>query len=532
MDTIVDNVLITLNSKFAFKQNGTFLSSVNFPFSNILNPNDDIKRAFITLQNATIPVSFYIINETNNRLVLKDVGGGGTHNIDIDYGNYSANSLITELQTKINAGFPHTCFITFNKNNGKFTFNFNGSSQIRNTTTMDEILGTGGGNLDSDASYKIIMPYPISLLGAKKLLIKSQALDISSFDSQTGNKMNILATIPVSDSFYSLLSYVPATETKFLLTNKLLDNIDIEITDEENNLINFNNVNWTITLCLTIEKYVTVETSTDFNQFLQNEIPESNVEQNVEPVAETGINESQPQVDSELEIQKLEHTIKQPETFSESMKQYGEALLKGTNNYTTNAIDIIKKYGDNVIHKMEIKRSPVRKVIIKALDVLSLGKFEKENPYDTLWHLYISLTLDDGTVIRLEKNSVISLKINSPDDEFTETLGVVYPTDFLLTLNTLLENTRKYMGKKYFLYNAKGNNCQDFLKSVLVSNHLGTTEELEFIKQNTRDIFNKNPDYLRRIAIFTTNLGAGLETSKSKLYDLWKHKTDLYYLTH
>jgi hypothetical protein len=170
-------------------------------------------------------------------------------------------------------------------------------------------------------------------------------------------------------------------------------------------------------------------------------------------------------------------------------------------------------------------------MVIKALDVISLGEFEKHNPYDTLWHLYILLTLDDGNVLRLEKNSVLSLKLNAKDDEHTESMPVEYPKGKLITLNTLLENTRKAMGKKYFLYNAKGNNCQHYLKSVLMSNDLGTPEEIDFIFQSTREIFNKSPDYLRRISVLTTNTRAGLESTASTAYDLWKHKTDLHFLT-
>ncbi len=535
METVVDNTLITLNSKYATKQNGTYLSNVIFPFSNILKPNEDIKRAFISLQNATIPVSFYIINETNNRLVLKDMGGGGTHNIDIDYGNYSISTLIIELQTKINAGFPHTCVITFNKNTGRLYFVFNGHSQIRDTTTMDDILGTGGGNLT--ANNAVLMPYPASLLGAKKLLVKSQALDISSFDSQSGNKINILATIPVSDAFYGLIVYVPSTETKYLLTTDLLNSIDIQISDEENNLINFNNVNWTLTFCLTVEKYVKVKMSQNLLQeTIRPQVPlveDQVVEQAPLDNAITGVSEEIPMQpeNNELPIEQLQHTVYEPETLSESLKQYSEAMLKGTNNYTKQFRDLIKQFGDNVIMKMELKRSPVRKAIVKALDTLSLGKWEKVRPYDKLWHLYISLTLDDGNILRLEKNSVLTLQLNSKDDENTESLAVHYPTDKLITVNSLLENTRKYMGKKYFLYNAKGNNCQDFIMAVLASNNLGTSEEIKFVKQSTRDIFNQNPDYLRRIALFTTNLRAGAESSKSYLEDLWKHKTDLYFLT-
>lgn len=530
METITDNILITLNSKYGIKQNDTYLSDVIFSFRNILKPNDNVKRSFISLQNATIPVSFYIINSLNNRLVLKDVGGGGTHNIDIDYGNYSANTLIIELQSKINAGYPHSCTITFNKNNGKFTFTFTGDTQIRNTTTMSDVLGTGGGNLSSDSSYIIIMPYPVNLLGVKKLLIKSQILDINSFDSQTGNKLNILATIPVSDPFYNLITYIPATETKYLLTIDLINNIDIQITDEENNLINFNNLNWTLTFCLTIEKYISVSLSSDFMPFVNNEEPP---QEQPESISFYDMPEELPveQPEDIQEIQNLKHTIKEPETLSESLKQFSESLLKGVNNYTHQAIRTIKRYGDNIITKMTLKRSPVRKMIIKTLNVLSLGKWEKADPYDTLWHIYINLTLDTGDVIRLEKNSVLSIKVNAKDDPMTETMEVKYPTNFLLTLNTLLENTRKRMGKKYFLYDAKSANCQHFLKSVFLANNLGTPEEMDFILQNTRDIFNKNPEYLRQIALYTTSLRAKAEMTRSEVLDLWKHKTDLQFLT-
>lgn len=509
METIVDNILISLNSKYATLQNETNLSDVIFQFSSILRQDANTKRAFISLQNASIPVSFYIINEYNKRIVLKDISLGGTYNIDIDFGNYSASTLIQELQTKINAVFPYTCIITFNRNIGKLSFTFSGNTQIMNTSTMSSVLGTGGTNLNTNINYQILMPYPLNLLGTKKLYIKSKALDISTFDSQTGNLTNIIGTIPVTESFYGLINYIPVTETKFLLTTNILNEIDIQITDDENNLVNFNNLNWAMTLCLSIEKIISVTTDGDIQGYIMNQSPDPPI----------------------LEIEKLKHDIKEPETLTESIKQYSEALLKGSNNYTTQFRDLIKKYGDNAIMKMEIKRSPVRKMVMKMLDVISLGEFEKNNPYDTLWHLYILLTLDDGNILRLEKNSVLTLMNNTPDDENSEMMAVHYPKDIYITLNTLLEKTRQSMGKKYFLYNAKGNNCQDFLKTVLLSNNLGSPEEIEFIKQSTRDIFNKSPDYLRRISLFTTNTRAGLENAKSSIYDLWKHKTDLQFLT-
>ena len=160
METSQDNILITLNSKYGTKLNDTYLSDVIFPFSGILKPSDNIKKAFISLQNATIPVSFYIINDTNKQIVLKNLVGTSFY-IDLTVGNYSASTLIIELQTQINLSFTNTCSIIFNKNNGKFTFTFSAYSQIMNTSTMNEILGTGGNTLTTDISFKIRGPYRI-----------------------------------------------------------------------------------------------------------------------------------------------------------------------------------------------------------------------------------------------------------------------------------------------------------------------------------------------------------------------------------
>jgi hypothetical protein len=41
---------------------------------------------------------------------------------------------------------------------------------------------------------------------------------------------------------------------KNILFNRSLDVIDIQIVDEDNKYINFQNIHWSITLCLTIEK--------------------------------------------------------------------------------------------------------------------------------------------------------------------------------------------------------------------------------------------------------------------------------------
>jgi hypothetical protein len=52
-----------------------------------------------------------------------------------------------------------------------------------------------------------------------------------------------------------MISYVSVSDLeKIILSNKTVDMIDIEIVDENNNYVNFRNIDWSITLCLSVEK--------------------------------------------------------------------------------------------------------------------------------------------------------------------------------------------------------------------------------------------------------------------------------------
>jgi hypothetical protein len=72
--------------------------------------------------------------------------------------------------------------------------------------------------------------------------------------------------------------------------------------------------------------------------------------------------------------------------------------------------------------------------------------------------------------LKLEKNATINITDVMNAKEDTEYFNVNYPTENIVSFNTLLEKTRKRMGRKYFLYSSKSNNCQDFLLNVFDAN--------------------------------------------------------------
>ncbi len=91
-------------------------SKLLFNYKNLLSDDENILKSFVTVLNCQIPCSFYVINATNNKLVISGPTIG-TNTILINYGNYNANTLITELVSKITAS-GLTMTIVINKTNG------------------------------------------------------------------------------------------------------------------------------------------------------------------------------------------------------------------------------------------------------------------------------------------------------------------------------------------------------------------------------------------------------------------------------
>jgi len=246
-DIILENKLITLNSAYSQKLNGTLNSSVLFNFKGILVEEDDIINSNICVMNAQIPVSFYTINDSNNLIKLRV--GVGVYPFTLINGNYNFNTLASMVSSVVSPIIGSgNLSLSINKSTGVITF-----------TSLNVIY------YNFDNSYKIFgflpnvnyngptitAPFPCNLLGVKKLSILSQKLQIGSYSSVNTGLGITLSTIPVDQPAFGMISYVNQIElNKAVLQTRYIDQIDISIVDEDNNLINFNGLDWNITLVL------------------------------------------------------------------------------------------------------------------------------------------------------------------------------------------------------------------------------------------------------------------------------------------
>ena len=245
------NKLITLNSKYGIQQNGTYKSDLLFNFKNLLSDEQHMLKSEVIVLNAQIPVSFYVINDYNNVLTIS---GSGilTTTITIDTGNYNANTLISELKSQFLTSGVVFSNIKINKNSGKLVFTALLFTNYSFSGSMLSVLGSTSSVESNSTVYKCI--YPLNLLGTERLSIKSEKLAVQSVSSLDYSFSNTLITIPVDVSPFSMISYTSQSDVnKNILNVRTVNEIDIQILDEDNNLVNFNNLDWNITLVITTE---------------------------------------------------------------------------------------------------------------------------------------------------------------------------------------------------------------------------------------------------------------------------------------
>lgn len=248
MNTYIDSRQISISSSSAdFLYNDTFKSSVGFSFFGMLQDEPDIVQAQLSVHSAQIPISYYVVNIYNRTLKYK-IGSGSITTATFDVGNYNANTFMTEMKNKI-----PTVTTTFNRINGKFMFSATSPITFyKDGSTCFKILGLDQG-LDY-AGSTITAPFPCQFQGITRIRIASNTFSTYSMDSLAGTFSNTLATIAVNSGSYGILLYENSTGYKPTLRNKIINDFDLMLLDDDENLINFNNVDWNITLQLDITR--------------------------------------------------------------------------------------------------------------------------------------------------------------------------------------------------------------------------------------------------------------------------------------
>ncbi len=180
-----------------------------------------------------------------------------------------------------------------------------------------------------------------------------------------------------------------------------------------------------------------------------------------------------------------------------------KTTFTGRDQLPPTARKVVEQHGNEKITSIVVHREPIMSVINKMINLLSFGKQE----FDTLFHLYMIVTTDKGTHIRVEKNHVISIttniKASHKDDQ-----DLNIPVTKAVTLVELLEKTKQFMGSNFLLYSSKNNNCQHFVDSILSANGLNSSSAKKFVNQDPEQIFKSLPKGMSSLMDKVTGLAS------------------------
>lgn len=173
------------------------------------------------------------------------------------------------------------------------------------------------------------------------------------------------------------------------------------------------------------------------------------------------------------------------------------------------AVKFLRTRGDFVITDIKIRRDPIMSIINKLLNIISLGKFDKEKKrlgFDDLFHLSLVITLSDSSQYVIEKNQTINIGGTVPKETDKTELYPVSLDGRRITVNQLIENTIKNVGEDRFLnYDAFSTNCQRFILDILESNNLSDQYAKAFIYQDVSEMIESLPEYINKVAKLTTD---------------------------
>lgn len=181
----------------------------------------------------------------------------------------------------------------------------------------------------------------------------------------------------------------------------------------------------------------------------------------------------------------------------------------------------LQQYGSSKIKSLQIYRTPILEMINKALNIISLGKWNlarKQLGYDKFFHLALVATVQTPNGLKniiIEKNEVVNISTDYKTSKDTEVMNVPYNKD--LTIDQFLSKALDIMGRSnFFRYDAFTNNCQVFIKTLLSSSGLLTPEIEKFIFQDLKELSSRIPNWVQPFSRGITDLGAVISKLSGK----------------
>ena len=204
-----------------------------------------------------------------------------------------------------------------------------------------------------------------------------------------------------------------------------------------------------------------------------------------------------------------------------AVKFIGDTIRDVGSQYPPQVKNLLLKHGNHRIVNIKLCKEPVSsnlEFLMKALTGKNTWEDAKRKyGFDKFYHLFMIVTMEDGSRLHVEKNEIIRMSENPracPD-----ALDLGSPSQSI-TVNELLDRTKQTVGdSNFFTYDPFKNNCQSFISYLLKTMGLYNDSASKFVYQDIQGLVSALPSYTNPVAKGLTSVGAFLNTAYQKTKD-------------
>lgn len=244
----VESLQIYLNSRYATETIDGNTANCIYYLPVIEIP--DGHHIYLSLQNASIPYSFYSITSFDNTFSWGLVAGP-INTYYVQPGNYNVTQLIDVIQAAVGANYT----VTYSSITSKILITHATSNFIIYAATFNHIIGFSKTSNTTSSSQILYGRDCVNLNQIRAINVEVNFPTYNVNVAQPYNQ-NILATIPVYVAPFSIITYINNNNFRTNLYVNKLDQIQIRLLDNEARLIDMNGIQYQMTLQLDCIKFI------------------------------------------------------------------------------------------------------------------------------------------------------------------------------------------------------------------------------------------------------------------------------------
>jgi len=205
----------------------------------------------IELLSASIPLSYYNVDETNHTVYYTPIPQIGTESITLDHGNYTVQTLVEAVATKLSVDSEVVYTASYNPTTMKITISSVGNFKLlfSNTSTSAASL-LGYDNVDTASATSHEASYAPKLHPLEHIYI--EILELSNHILTTNPLINRCSfMIPVTQNGGEIEYYVPTNETGLqgvMLNSATIPSFRIQLRDHLGRILDLHGSNWSMIL--------------------------------------------------------------------------------------------------------------------------------------------------------------------------------------------------------------------------------------------------------------------------------------------